>query len=258
MADELPPVVRDLAAAVSASVEVQNRYWLALAVASLFAVVPETRGPEPGHVALPFGLPTVDASWFALLMVLLLSGLSVAFATAQAHTIRAGQLAYRVIERLPREERLVAGEDLRDLYKSMTRPSLDQVSSLANVLRGERAFLVESDLSHDWGRKAALVYYTVLKIVVIFLWLALPATALYLSVVRFAGSEHPAALSSFTPWIVWPSVACAALALAAALVLEFAYFTRVLRRLWGAPRTAGGAPEGVGLEVTRSGQRRHR
>ncbi|MCX6578589.1 MAG: hypothetical protein NT166_00215 [Candidatus Aminicenantes bacterium] len=226
--DEIPTLIKDLAEAISTAVEVQNRYWLAVAVTSLFVILPQFQSSSSPDkvVQLPFGLPHVDGAWYALLSVLLLSAFITAFSAAQAHLVRTQNLAYRILERRRANGGLIAGEDERYLLDALRKPSLGRVASLAQVVRGrqelKRPPLLRQIIS--------TVLYVFFKIPILIVWLGLPVCALF-----YAGGRYYKAsplLVPFWSWLAWTMVITAAFALFIALCLEVQYIARALRQAW--------------------------
>jgi len=226
--DGIPQVVKDFAEGVSEGGEVQNRYWIALAVASFFVLVPEM-APD-GTVVMPFGLPHVEGTWFALLAVLLLSALSLTFAASHAHLIRALELAHQVLR-----QRGPAGADEideRDMLSALTRPSLDHVSSIAYVFRGYDVFFHNKGDVDGLRHRLSLIFFAYLKLVVTVVWLLLPALVLCVAASRYSSAGPP----DLAPWlwgcVVWPLWASAICSLLAAVWLQFRYVRQVLKTLW--------------------------
>jgi len=227
----IPQVVKDFAAGISEGGEVQNRYWIALAIASFFVLVPGA--PTDGRIQVPFGLPDVEATWFALFALVLLSALSLTFAAAQAHLVRSLELAHQVLRDRKKTGEAKSDVDERDLLSVLTRPSLDHVSSLAYVFRGYDVFF-HSD--HKVGRlrnRVSLLVFIYLKSVVTTLWLLLPAGVLCVAMYRFRAAGPPSELTSWLvnpiAWLLWIS---ALYSLAAAVWLQIAYVKRAVTRLW--------------------------
>ena len=133
----IPDIIRNLAGGISAASEVQNAYWLALAVASVFVMLPKANYDKDNALisfSLPFSLPEVPPAWFGLVSVLLLSGLTVAFCAAQANLIRSETLARGVLEEYWQPttdvEATPAVEMAREYLDALRKPSLTLASSL--------------------------------------------------------------------------------------------------------------------------------
>jgi hypothetical protein len=232
MKEEIPSLVKDLASAASDSVEVQNRYWIAVAVTSLFALVPQPISGASAGLTLPFGLPLVDASWFALLAVLVLGALIIAFAAAQARAVRIARLAYQILETEWNQGELIAGHDVRDVFDALRKPSLGQVASLAQVLKGRHQFFVENSNSPAWRRYLSASAYLFYKLPSLVVWIGLPALALYYSAMRFLIAGPPAFLSSLWPPAAWLMVLAAAVALLTAFCIEVGFTVRAVTKAW--------------------------
>lgn len=233
--DAVPDLVKSLADGISTAVTVQTRYWLALALASLFVIVPQyswdaTSGAE--SVKLPLGLPSVNPAWFALVSVLLLSTLVVAFAAAEAHLVRTYALARKMIDHR-KGDGVIAGERERDLLEALQTPSLTQVSSIAEVILGRYQFASARGEYRGWMRRLLSTgVYAVMKPMVIAVWLALPAGALALASWRFFKAEPLSFWSTFFYWLAIAAVAAAAVSLLICLVLEIMYWLSRTRQLW--------------------------
>lgn len=235
MNDNIPPIVKELADAVSTAVEVQNRYWLALAGAGVFVLVPQIQGEANGSVPtipLPFGLPNVDQSWFALLAIFLLSALSIAFAAAQTHVIRTQRLAHRILTKRCESQHLIAGEDERDIFDALRKSSLSHVSSLAQALGGRFEFFSDLNECPLWRRRLSIIVYAVLKFLVILVWLILPCAVLILAVNHYLDAPTPPIASFMWPWLVWPIVIAAVFSLFITIWLEIKYLFGVVQKIW--------------------------
>ena len=103
MKSAIPEVINDLAGGISSAADVQNAYWLALALFSIFIIVPTylpkgtADDPTPRY-QLPFNLPDLNPRWFVCISLILLCGLIVAFCAAQANLIRSETLARKVLK----------------------------------------------------------------------------------------------------------------------------------------------------------------
>jgi len=224
---EVPSIIKDLAEAISTAVEVQNRYWLALAVTSLFGIVPQSNLPAGAkEISLPFGLPTVNLEWYALLMVLLLSVFIIAFAAAQAHLIRTQKIADHIIEKRKNEGRLIAGKNERYFLDALRKPSLGRVFSLAQVAFGGNGVFVDLKQLPSLRKHISSVLYLFFKITFLVVWLGLPGLALYYMVRYWNDSTLIEPLWHYC--VVWPLVFAATLALIIAFYHEIDYIFRKL------------------------------
>ena len=96
----IPSIVSDLAGGISVASSTQNAYWLALALLSFFIIIPTYHAAVPGTPAyyeLPFNLPHFDPKWFSFVSLLVLSGLTVAFAAAESNLVKSQVLAKKTI-----------------------------------------------------------------------------------------------------------------------------------------------------------------
>jgi len=236
MTDEIPKLIKDLAEGVSAAVEVQNRYWLALAITSLFVLIQQPAASSSAPLALPLGLPPVDASWFSLLAVLILSTLITGFAAAQARMVRTTKLTHRILADRYEAGCRIAAHDERDLFDALRKPSIGQVASLAQIIRGRHQFFVDQPASARWRVMLSSVMYVFFKVPALIVWLMLPALALYFAVVRFQAVGAPDFLHSFWPWLVLLFAATASVSLFIALWLEIEYMVDVAIRVWAGVR----------------------
>jgi hypothetical protein len=230
--DDIPSAVKDLASAVSSAAEVQNRYWLALAIASVFIVAPRPLGApnEPG-IRLPFDLGLIDAGWAALSAVLLLSVLVVAFSAAHAHLIRTQKLAFRILERRRKSGAMILGEDERDLLDALRMPSFSRVSSLSQVIRGPYQFFADKKECPRWLRWSSGALHFLFKSVVLVVWLFFPAAVLIHSMKIYRHAAPPPLWPSLWPWVVWPLSASAALSLFITACLELEFLVTAVGRI---------------------------
>lgn len=230
--NEVPPIVKDLASGVSKAVEVQNRYWLALAIAAFFALVPDLGIEAAQGIAMPFGLPTIDASSYVLVSVLIVGSLSLAFAATQASVVRSVRLAHRILDRREEISGLVEGETERDIFDLLTRPSITRVSPIAHVIRGAGVFGVDVATVPAWRQRLSLIVYGVLKLLVATVWVLFPSGALWLAALRYVQAPAASLFPHLWAFIVWPIVAAAAFSLFVTLFLELLFLRQVFRTLW--------------------------
>lgn len=233
MSDKVPDILKDLAAGITTAVEVQNRYWFALAVTSLFAIVPQYSSDKSNEiqlVSLPLGLPKVESAWFVPAVVLLLSVLVVAFASAQAHLIRTQMLARRILQRRREFGSLIGGEDERDFLEALRAPSLTRVSSIVQVLLGTHQFFIDKEEQSPSRRHMFAIIYGLLKALVLIVWLMLPAGALIFSSYRYSCIQSPP-LWAWRPF-VWVLVGAAGVSLTISSWLEMKYWWDSVKRAW--------------------------
>jgi hypothetical protein len=207
---EIPDVIKDLAGGISAASEVQNGYWLALAVASVFVMLPQTTNADGKATVykLPFDLPEMGATWFAVIGVLLLSGLIVAFCAAWANLIESETLARQVLDACAPRDKDASKHVLANRYLAQQRkPSLTLVSSLWNPYEAR------------WK-----VPYCVYKGLVLAAWLGLPAVALGWAVWRYVHTLYVGWMGYVFPFVVWIAASIAAVALLRAAQLEIVFF----------------------------------
>jgi len=224
---EVPSIIKDLAEAISTAVEVQNRYWLALAVISLFGFVPQSNlSTGAKEISLPFGLPTVNLEWYALLMVLILSVFIISFAAAQAHLIRTQKIADHIIKKRQSEGRLIEGENEHYFLDALRKPSLGRVFSLAQVAFGKNRVFVDLKQLPSLRKHISSVLYLFFKITFLVIWLGLPGLALYY-MVRY-WNALPIIKPLWSCLVAWPLVFAAALALLIAFYHEIEYIVSTL------------------------------
>jgi hypothetical protein len=231
--DEIPSVLKDLADASTKSAEVQNRYWLALAVASLFVVIPPSDDAQGVATTkmLPFGLGSVDSPWFAVLSVLLLSVLVIAFCAAQAHLIRTQELVARILTQRREKGAKLAGNDERDILDALRMPSLSRVSSLAQAIRGRHQFFADKSQISATMLRVTTALHVFWKLLVLVVWLLFPAVALGFAVVLYRRTSVPELLPSVWPALVWPLVSGAAIAWCVTAFTETRYLLRSAIRM---------------------------
>lgn len=219
-ADGFPQLTKDLAEAVSGAAEVQNKYWIAVAIISLFVLIPrpEAAGAE---VKLPFELPAVRADWFMLVGVLLLGVLITAFAAAQAHLVRTQRLARGMLQSCDGDR--IAARNVRDVFEALRKPSLTRVSSIALVFMGLDQFRFDKTKGGLWRRLLAKVTYAVLKILVLVVWLILPAFALGYAVHGYFAAPLDKWYAGYVDVVVVAVAAAAGLSLFVSTLLEFIY-----------------------------------
>jgi len=226
MADEpqtneptIPSIVSDLAGGMSTASETQNAYWLALALLSFFVIIPTYHAAVPGTPAyyeLPFSLPGLDPKWFSCVSLLVLSGLIVAFAAAEANLVKSQVLARRTIHDIwgwgdDGKRQMAYLDELR-------KPSLTHVSSMTRNI----------------------VLYPFIKTMVLAVWIGLPGAALWFAASRFFGSRLTLH-GVFWTRLMW--LVCAAAMVAAFLALFYAALHE-LRYVFGAQSPLRHAPRG--------------
>jgi hypothetical protein len=209
---EIPDVIKDLAAGISVASEAQNAYWLALAVAAVFVVLPQTTSAadKPTTYKMPFNLPDVGATWFAVIGVVLLSGLIVAFCAAWANLIESETVAREVLDECEpqRDDASKRRHRTANRYLAQQRkPSLTLVSSLWNPYDG------------PWRRRAYRLY----KATVLGAWLGLPAVALGWAVWKYVHTKYEGPLGYAFIVVVWIAVPVAYLALGRATWMQFGF-----------------------------------
>jgi hypothetical protein len=177
MKDDLIPLIKELASAVSIQVQVSNRHWIALATLSLIALLP--RDPSPTF-ALPFGLGSVPPDAFYLALFGLLAVMSLAFSSAHAQSMRATRMAHKALNELDKSV-LVGVVRGRDLFDMMRHPSLIRVAPLAQLF-GELG--ARAATPRIWRRRLAAAYYFALKVPSWAVYFLLPAVALWHTAVR--------------------------------------------------------------------------
>lgn len=233
MSDDIPQLIKDMADALTSATEIQNRYWIAVAVTSLFVVVPQSSADS--LLELPFGLPVVDGRWFGLLGVLVLSALLTAFASSEARLVRIQNLFFTVLENRRRHGHSIAGHDERDFLDAMRKPGLGTVAPLAHVVRGRFQFFRDADACPRKSLAASKSLYVFFKLPAMVVWIALPAAGLFFAMRRFLINGLPEGLPPAVAWLTWLLAAVAALSMLFVTWLEVHYLWIVLQRIWTKP-----------------------
>ncbi len=96
-----PPLLKELAEAVSIQSKVANRFWLALMILTLMVMLPQhVDDANSSQAVLPFGIGTIDPTWFYFVAFIMLAVLLIAFCGAHAQQIRVAKLAQDAIDTL--------------------------------------------------------------------------------------------------------------------------------------------------------------
>jgi len=132
--------LRDLLAGAAVNAAFANRLWVGLAALALVTIIPSQPVPgSPGARQLPFSLGAVPEAWFFFLTTLLLAVLCIAFAAAQAQTLRIHNLAHSLLADPSPADTTSRTLRSRDLYDATVTPVLNRVAPLPQLLRGEWA-----------------------------------------------------------------------------------------------------------------------
>ncbi|HXP81175.1 MAG TPA: hypothetical protein VN976_14815 [Verrucomicrobiae bacterium] len=167
--------IKDLAAAVSTQAQVSNRIWLGLVTVAVISLLPQA--PNTSSVPLPFGLSSVPAAWFYLVLFGLLIVLTIAFASADTQQVRARKLAFRFIDSIPNHAEF-AGMHPQELFDMFRLPCFNRVAPLAQSIRGKFEFYSGKASCPTYRVVASAFYYALLKLISMAVYFGVPAFAL--------------------------------------------------------------------------------
>ncbi|MBI4588615.1 MAG: hypothetical protein HY725_07230 [Candidatus Rokubacteria bacterium] len=223
--------MKELAAAVSTQAQVSNRTWTALVTVAVVAVLPRaSSGVGRQEVALPLGLGVVDAAWFDLFAFALLVILTIAFSAAHAQQVRAQKLAQNVVDSLAADSSAESRTDSawihpRELFDMLRLPSVNRVAPLAQSLRGPYQFYATGDRCPAWLRVVSTGYYAVLKLASVFVYIGVPAWALW-------NVHSRLTLTGSLSWLATLAALLAGATLLQLLLTDTWYSLKVLQVVW--------------------------
>lgn len=162
-------LIKDLSEGYSAQSQTANRFWVLLIVASIVTLTGRAE-KDSGLIELPFTLGKVSIIDFYSIMIILISVLSIAFASAMIQAIRARKLIQNVIDSIPELNRYIGGIHIQDIVDVTLKPTFNRVAPIAQYLHGKDQFF---DGKKKPGTKiVAVVVYTFLKVITfIFIYL---------------------------------------------------------------------------------------
>lgn len=236
MCKEIPEVVKTLAGAVSGATRVQNRYWMALIVVSLYVLIPRSplSSAETVKVSLPFGLGDVAHSWFFATSTLILGVLLIVFCAAQVHLVRVLEFTHEILKTRRSAHLAQSKFDERDMLSALLLPSLSRVAPLAQVIKGKHRFFHNKSDCPQWRLILSGALYVIWKGIAVGVWLAVPALALRSAWLGYRHSPLPATavdIWEYLPFAMWPLFLCSALAWLIALYYEVRYIFVALPKI---------------------------
>ena len=224
----VPDIFRQLSEGCSTQVKVATKYWLALAIASTFAVMPT---PKDGQLALPLFSITVSMGDFYPFVFLLISVLVLGYGSANCQAIRTRRLIQRYIDNSS-EKFFSNGEiHLQDLFDSIVSPSINRVAPLAQILQGKDQFYSRTASRPTCKSILLAAYFAVLRLAGLLAIEIFPAYALIVSARK--GSLF---FSDVTPlnvpiYFFWFFGGLAFLILIETLYFDISYSIRSLKRI---------------------------
>ena len=179
---EINESLKQLADGYSTHSRQASRYWIVLAIASLFAVTPRALSEEAQKLDLPFGLGTVTKEEFYPFSAITVSLLIIGYASNTIQVSRIRMLVEKLFKKWKESTKNEYLIHIQDIFEAITSPTITHVAPLAQIFYGKQQFFPESDNISDKRRVATYFYYVFLKIIVVFVVYALPLYALILSV----------------------------------------------------------------------------
>ncbi len=223
--------IKELAAAVSLQAQVSNRVWLGLLTVAVITLLPRVpKAGPPNELDLPFGLGQVDASWFYVILFLMLVVLTIAFSAAHAQQVRAQKLAQSFVDSMAGRSPEVAGMHPRELFDMLRLPSVNRVAPLAQSIRGPYQFYHNAMNCPAWLRKASTIYYVLLKLVSMAVYFGLPAFALWQA---YTKTQAVGLRWLVAPWIILATAIVAAATLLQVVVEDLRYSMEILPLIFG-------------------------
>ena len=171
----------------AAAIQFKNsdRLGLALMTLSVFMLIPREIGVD---IDIPFGLGKVPPVKFQGVGLALLGVLSLGVLQARSQAIRALKIAERLLESIESESAAFGPIHPRDVFDTITTPSLNRIAPLPQLTRGRYQFYPESLDCPSWLRTTAGLFYGYLKILSTFVYFVVPAVALWSSASSYLGS----------------------------------------------------------------------
>jgi hypothetical protein len=228
---ELPEFLVQLTEGFSTQTKIANRFWTALALVCLIAIMPTASTIDKTTINMPFGLGDVQRPDFYPLATLFISILIIGFCSASFQAIRTRSLIHRAIESLKRDIVLPGNIHLQDVFDIINHPSIFRVAPIAQVLQGSFQFYPESKKCPRKRVFLSTIYYLFLKVITFLVMYIFPAYGLVNSFLSGGLSSWDA-----DPWKIhviffwFPSI-MALLILFQLFVSDSLYVTRALKRI---------------------------
>jgi hypothetical protein len=230
----IPPMVKDLAEAVSTQAKFANRLWVVLIAMTLLVLLPPPLGgASPATRQLPFALGIVESSAFNVVALAVLGSLIIGFCQAQAQCIRTTILAHRFLDTLAGATTIAGTVHPRDLFDALRTPTLGRAAPLPQLLQGKFQFFPDKPKCPPWRRRCSVIYYVFLKLLAFVVYLVLPAVALYMA--HWAIGNDRASTQAIPSWAIVLArllEAGAAISLLHLVVEDVRYLWRVVRVIW--------------------------
>jgi hypothetical protein len=172
--------VEKLTTGFSIQSKVSNRIWIALITASIVALINITN-QEPSAVsgvykiAMPFALGNVYYADFLLICVILLSALTLGFASAFFQAQKTVKLIWHILNTLPAEEKYENGIPLQAFADAWVLPTYSRVSPISMHFMGDYILANEPKPQISKARKNLnKIVYIMLKFAVAIIIFGLP------------------------------------------------------------------------------------
>jgi hypothetical protein len=206
--------------------KVYIKFWTTLAIFSIIIIIPTLT--EQGKITLPFDIGEFNKEDFYPLGFIIISLLIICFGAAFSQSFRTSKLLYIALEDLKKDFIFNGKIYLQDIVDSLIYPSLSRVAPLAQLSQGKYQFYPQSADIPRYRKVISMIYYIILKTIVITVMHFLPAWALILAFIRgiyYKISNHILNIPVFAYWIL----GITALIILLQLFLEDLYF---MRKVW--------------------------
>lgn len=184
-------LLKELAKGYSVQSKISNTYWLSLIVISVISITTISNTSHVGTVEnltnkldLPFGLGKIEPEIFPLISGIMISVLSVVFASVFLQAQRTRKLVQILIESISKEDIFIHNIHLQDLFDSIIEPTLNRVAPISQSILGVNQFFnVENKekKQNKFYRILAIVLYVFLKIAAILIFFGLPLYSLFVT-----------------------------------------------------------------------------
>jgi len=172
--DSLPEFLIQLIQGYSTQTRIASRIWIALSLASIFAII-------PSKVKMPYGLNDVPASDFYPFGAALISILIVSYGSVHIQGVRVRKLIERTLNGLREHVHLPGNIDPQDALDSIISPSANRLAPIAQFLQGKFQFFPESRECSRFLLSLSIIFYILLKLLNFIVMFGLPGYALFYS-----------------------------------------------------------------------------
>jgi len=187
METEKYKLLKELTVGFSTQARLSNQYWLALMIVSIVSISNLENFDKTGVNYLPFNLGKVGFSDFIAIILLLITALSIAFASAFLQAQRTRILIQKLIDNIPDKDKFIENIHIQDIFDSNVSPTFNRVAPIAQFIQGRNQFF--GDKPKKKNRILATIIYLSLKVATLIIVFIVPLIALYKNFILFSNSK---------------------------------------------------------------------